>query len=194
MQPQDSPIKLTPEQENHINGLASVEQISAYLRQCAVDQGLVKQIDPTFAPDLLVDAAPGTAPKAFARTVVIQGQKFILEGGSEAELDRREIEARRVAETNDQPARDANGRFVKTADAEQQQQTVDKVELELKFRRGELTAAEFIEQSGAIKDALDEMGVSEILEERQGQKEIQSWQDATEKFLRSEDGGGLAWD
>ena len=32
------------------------------------------------------------------------------------------------------------------------------------------------------------MGVSEILEERQGQKEIQSWQDATEKFLRSEDG------
>ena len=195
--PQDSKIKLTAAQEAEINQMSSAEQISAYLRDCAVDQGLVRSFD-QFAPDMLVDVEPWTQPRKFARTVVIQNQKFILEGASEAELDRREIEARKVAEaqpTTDPPARDAAGRFVKqpmdAADAAQQR-FVDAADMQLKFQRGEITVQEYIERSGilaeAVEKALDEQGVSEILEERQCQKEIQSWQDATEKFLRSEEG------
>ena len=128
MRPSDSPIKLTAAQETEVSKLASVEEISSYLRNCAVDQGLVHAPDP-WAPDLLVDKEI-TAPKAFSRTVTIQGKNFVLEGASEGELDRQEISARQAAEAHvtDAPAkRDENGRFVKTTTTpeDEQQRAVD---------------------------------------------------------------------
>lgn len=150
-----------------------------------------------FNPDILIPVDPASIPqpKAFARTVVIQGQKFILEGGSESELDRREIEARKVAEAQptDQPVRDANGRFVKqptdAEDAAAQQRFVDAADLQLQFQRGEINVEEYLERSGvlgeAVEKALDERGVSEIVQERQGQKLQQSWESATAAFLEA---------
>jgi hypothetical protein len=150
-----------------------------------------------FNADVLIPAEPGTQPTKFARTVVIAGQKFILEGASESELDRREIEARKVAEgqqtqQQDEPARDSNGRFVKQTDAEEaaaQQRFVDAADLQLQFQRGELTVQEYLERSGvlaeAVEKALDEQGVSELVQERQGQKLQQSWESATAAFLEA---------
>lgn len=201
--PADSKIKLSAEQEAYINTLGSAEAISAYLRDVAVNQGLVRSFD-QFAPDMLVDVEPGTAPKRFAKTLKVAGETKLFEGDSELEVEKQanaflaDVFTKAAETTTDQPARDANGRFVKQptdADDAAQQRFVDAADLQLKFQRGEITVQEYLERSGmlaeAVEKALDEHGVSEIVQERQGQKEVQSWQEATDKFLRSE--AGVNW-
>ena len=62
-------------------------------------------------------------------------------------------------------------------------------DLQLAFQRGELTVEEYLERSGvlgeAVEKALDKTGISEIVQERQGQKLQQSWESATAAFLEA---------
>jgi hypothetical protein len=68
--------------------------------------------------------------------------------------------------------------------------TARKAELELNFRSGNITAAEYIEQSGAMSEYLASQGVpldqlKQVVEQTQMNSEAQSWADAVEDFKNS---------
>lgn len=144
-------------------------------------------------------AEAAALPQVFARTVTINGKDFNFEADSELELERMVNNAWAVASAltpdsrveptptvqQDEAARKA------AADAE----TARQAELELKFKRGEITTAQFLEQSGAIERHLAEKGLSvDKLKETVAQSEIsreqQSWADATKEFLATSDWPG----
>jgi hypothetical protein len=80
----------------------------------------------------------------------------------------------------------ARSRVVLVPQADQVQARVD---LELKFKRGEIGAKEFIEQSGAVKEYLTQQGVDlESLREATNTHFEQSWAAATDEFLNSPEG------
>jgi hypothetical protein len=196
--PENSAIRVTPEIEKHMQTLVSADEIKAYLAQVAVDQHLVER--DRFSPDLLIPTEPGTAPRAFAKTVIVNGVKHIIEGSTEAELLANETQFYR---TQLQPAstetqRDsATGRFVAKEDADKatQEELVRKSDLELKFKRGEISAADYLDQSGAIETFLATNGIDlEALkttsEEKAGQRLATTWESATAEFLKTSDWPG----
>ncbi|MGA7640072.1 MAG: hypothetical protein WCB00_24280 [Candidatus Acidiferrales bacterium] len=149
-----------------------------------------------FNPDVLIPVEPGTQPRRFAKVLTVNGQKKTFEGESELEVERQANQylSQVFTEANqhtDEPTRDSNGRFAKTAsdDAAAQQRFVDAADLQLQFQRGEINVEEYLERSGvlgeAVEKALDERGVSEIVQERQGQKLQQSWESATAAFIQA---------
>ncbi len=66
-------------------------------------------------------------------------------------------------------------------------------DLELKFKRGELSTQEFLEQSGAIAHYMASHGapleqIVQTVQEAQAQQEIESWRDAVQTFLTTASG------
>ncbi len=201
--PEQSAIKVTPDVEAKLTTLVSSDEIRAYLAEVAVEQQLVTR--DRFSPDILIPTEPGTAPRAFARVLNINGFKHTVEAPSEIELERR-VNAllRETFESGNTPGgaapgRDANtGRFVSAedrgkADEARQAEIVRQSELELKFKRGEFSTADYLSQSGAIEKHLADAGISvedlrASVAEKQGERFTQSWSEATEAFLKSPEG------
>ncbi len=198
--PEQSAIKVTPHVEAKLKTLVSSDEIRAYLAEVAVEQQLVTR--DRFSPDILIPTEPGTAPRAFARVLNINGFKHTVEAPSEIELERkinallRETFESRNTPSGAAPARDAStGRFASAedrgkADEARQAEIVRQSELELKFKRGELSTADYLARSGAIERHLESQGISvEELRastaEKQNQRFTQSWATATEEFLKS---------
>jgi len=153
------------------------------------------------AQGLVFDAASGqyrsTAPAAsttereFTRTEVIGGREFTFTGPSESALS-ASIEGAKVAaaEFENAQARDDSGRFVgRNADGDDGGAEIARqTELELQFRRGEISVKEYIEQSGAVTEFLESQGVPldelrEVAGLRQAHAFEQDWVAATETFL-----------
>lgn len=198
--PEQSAIKVTPDVEAKLTTLVSSDEIRAYLAEVAVEQQLVTR--DRFSPDILIPTEPGTAPRTFGRVLNINGFEHTVEAPSEIELERR-VNAllRETFESGNTPsgaapARDANtGRFVSAedrgkADEVRQAEILRQSEVELKFKRGELSTADYLARSGAIERHLESQGISvEELRtstaEKQNQRFTQSWATATEEFLKS---------
>jgi hypothetical protein len=93
-------------------------------------------------------------PTTFTRTETIGGKPITFEATSELELERAVQGALKAAAELQQPApveidyhkvgRDAAVRAAERAD------------LDLKFKRGEISTPEYLEQSGAVKDYLEQ--------------------------------------
>jgi hypothetical protein len=147
-------------------------------------------------------AAAAATPAAvvetkFERTENIGGRDFEFVADSQAELDQMIINAYRVAYTvrEDAPASavvpevDPNVLAQQLADKEAAD-IARQAELELKFKRGELSASDYLEQSGAVAAYLEKQGVplAELkasLEQNRGASFERSWADSTSDFLKS---------
>jgi len=190
--PQDSRIKVDAALEEQIHDATNVEQLKAILREQALAQHL-------YVPDALnasvlheVDVA---APR-FAKTVEIGGVKHVIEGASELEVEQKLGEFYRTtfqqpAETTEQ-ARNERGQFTAAQgkiDEAEQLEVLAKAELELKFKRGELSTDDYLTQSGAIERHLAEQGVSmESLRDASANQLRASWEQATSEFQQTEEG------
>jgi hypothetical protein len=89
----------------------------------------------------------------------------------------------------ERPRDSESGRFV----AARTDDPVAAADLELKFKRGELSSQEYLEQSGSIRTYLESQGVPieelrDSVDRNRAQSEIQSWQQATAEFLNSPEG------
>jgi hypothetical protein len=86
------------------------------------------------------------------------------------------------------PARDTQGRFT----AEQgraDEDTFAKADLELKFKRGDISTDEYLAQSGAIERHLAAQGISvDALRETTNKAYEGEWVNATNEFIRSPQG------
>jgi hypothetical protein len=195
-----SAIKVTPALEEALKN-ADASQIATIMQQARLDQNLVR---PDWDPSFLIPVEPSAAPRKFARSITVDGQKRIVESDSELELERsigdyfRALQgaqetnpARQQQQTIEQP-RNERGEFVSAKDADRanQLEIVRRTELGLKFRRGEIDPATYLEESGAVADYLAKQGVplEELkaqVAEKQSERFTQSWADATDEFLRS---------
>jgi hypothetical protein len=129
----------------------------------------------------------------FTRTEVIGGKEFTFEAATELELERAVNNALKIAYAVQTPAEaSAVAAVVDPTVAQQaaEEAAEAKVELELKFKRGEIDAATYIEQSGAMTAYLAKQGIPvealrDAVTHNQETAETQSWAEATEEFLHS---------
>jgi len=193
--PENSAIRITPEVEEALK-TASFEEIKTIMARAAVEQGLVTP--DKYDPNVLLptELAFAAQPQRFAKTVTVDGTKHVIEGDSEIDLSRKEIEFYRTqmqqpTTTKTESVRDEQGRF--TSPADQNQNAFQRAELELKFKRGEISTLDYLEQSGAMESYLAKQGIpleelQASVEEKQDQRAVQSWADATNEFLNSPEG------
>jgi hypothetical protein len=193
-QPSDNPVKIDAALEQKIKDAPSSEVIAQLLKDAYVAQNLAQgdPFDATFlTPTALAENFP--QPKRFARKV--DGQ--IFEGNSELEVERAIADYMRTKiaqpETRTEVARDDKGRFT----AEQgPENAVAKAELELRFKRGDISTEEYLTQSGAIENYLAQQGIplsdlkATVAEKQEVKMYEQSWAQATEQFLN---GAGSDW-
>lgn len=155
------------------------------------------------AADEKVAAEKVVASKAapFSRTETIGGKEFTFEADSEIELERAVSNAFKVAYSVREP--EHKEEVVATPDpavvaAAAQKEAEDKAalkaDLELKWKRGEISAADYIDQSGAMDEYLAKKGVplealKAAVDKNQTEQFTNSWAQATEEFLHSPAGG-----
>jgi hypothetical protein len=148
------------------------------------------------------EAAEGATEtdKRFSRTEVIGGKEFTFEAASELELERAVNNAFKVAYALQEPVAETvqTEPVVDAAEAERvaAAQATERADLELKFKRGEITTADYLERSGAVDDYLAKKGVpidaiKTTIEDTDNKNFEKSWADATEEFLRS--AAGADW-
>ena len=144
------------------------------------------------------DAKAAETPADFSRTETIGGREFAFTATSELELERMITQAYKVA-YGVQPTQTVPD-VVEVSDADKAAiaaaQAAEKAELELKFKRGDISASEYIEQSGAIKEYLEKVGIPldelrNTVEQGRNKAFEQSWEQATEEFLHS--AAGADW-
>jgi len=194
--PESSAIRMTPALEKEISE-ALPEQIKAILGRAAYEQGLV--VPDAANPQILHPTAlAANAPRKFAKYVTVDGQRHLLEGGSPEELANAETDLYQqlFEKSDDGQARDSQGRFVAeptaAEKAAQELATANRAELELKFKRGDITAEQYLEQSGAIGTYLENHGIlPEALATVSDALYQNTWAQATEQFLNSE--SGASW-
>jgi hypothetical protein len=103
--------------------------------------------------------------------------------------------AQHQQQQNDEPARDRDGRYTaepakdaKLSDAEEQK-AADRAMLDLKFKRGEIDTVAYLEQSGAMRDYLqNNLGIDVNAHQSQAKSDaayIQSWEDASVTFKQN---------
>jgi hypothetical protein len=180
-----SSIKVTKSLEEQLQGVTNSEQIKEIMKEAAISQKLAHR---DWDESILVPNELGTAPRGFARAVTIDGTKHVVEGATEIELEKAVGVLYRAATTQqtEQPRNDL-GRFVSAEDA------AATADLELAFKRGDISASEYLQRSGAVADYLAKQGVpledlQEAVAEQQGARLNSSWQEATETFLKSSAG------
>lgn len=143
--------------------------------------------------DAVAAAAAAASKTPIIRKETIDGQEFTFEGESDIEVERMVTNALKVAAAlrtrAEVPAPDPAAEEAARVAAEQAAaaKAAAKVELEVKFKRGEISTQEYIEQSGAITDYLDKHGIP--LEDLKSSVEAnrlrsleQSWEQATNVF------------
>lgn len=193
--PEQSAIAVSLELENTLKA-ASFEEIKEHLKNAAIAQGLAhREWDET----IITPNEPGTVPRAYGRTITVNGKSTIITGDSELALERavgefyRETFAGQPAVTEStEPERDSAGRFVAAKTPEEQAaEDARRLSLEAEFRLGHLSTSQFLEQSGLLQEEIEKtMGVPvetlrEVVQEKEGEKFTQSWERATTVFLNS---------
>ena len=145
------------------------------------------------------DANP--IPTTFTRTELIGGKEFTFEAGNELELERMVNNAYKIAyavrENEPQPTQQTVDPAIAIAAQKkaEEEAAVFQADLELKFKRGEITPADYIKQSGAMEKYLADQGVplealKAAVNQTQSTAEEQSWANAVEDF---KSGPGKDW-
>jgi hypothetical protein len=193
--PENSAIRTDTTLEQQIAG-ADFETIKEILHNAAVQQNLVTR--DIYDQSVLLPterAAAGSSPQKYSQVVTIDGKKTVLESPTYEGLQQqvealyRQVFSQPATQQQQTPARDTQGRFT----AEQgraDENLAARVELELEFKRGSISASEYLERSGAVADYLQKQGVPleavrEIVEQKQGQQFEKSWEQAAAEFVQS---------
>ena len=187
--------------EKAVAQCSTAAEISELMKKRAVTAGLVRR--DLYSPDVLIPVEPGTQPRGYARSLIVNGEKVIIEGRSESELNANEAAFYRktfsgtdhaVATEPTQPRDAASGRFrspAETVVTEEQRRG-----LELDYQLGRITLNEYLEKTNAVGQYLENAGVplaelQATVAEKQDERVTQSWAQATEEFLHS--AAGADW-
>jgi hypothetical protein len=135
-------------------------------------------------------AASGT----ISRTIKIAGVDVTFSDSNLPALEAQISAALQTAAANGggtQP-RGADGKFT----SRREMSLAEKTELDLKFRRGEISTPDFLKQSGALDEAFATMAKAKLgvdVEELEKNRQTQNvWAEATQKWLNSPE--GEKWD
>jgi hypothetical protein len=191
----DSAIRMTAQLEKEISE-ALPDQIKSIMARAAIEQSLVTA-DP-YNPQLLHPTELADhSPRKFGKVVSINGVKYAIEGRSPEELANAETslyqQVLEGGDNNNEQARDAQGRFVREQTPEEKAaselEVAKRADLELAWKRGDITAEQYLEKSGAINTYLTEHGMNpDALATVSDAIYQNTWQAATEQFLNSEAG------
>jgi hypothetical protein len=182
---------------------ASFEEIKEMMIQRAVDLGIFKREND---PSILTPVEqPATAPRK-AKSITVNSVTKVIEGADDAEVTALELEYLRSLATtssNEKP-RSPDGRFTaehgrsdenaaRAEEADAAAEIIRKSNLELAFKRGEISASDYIDQSGAVASYLEKQGVpiDELkaqVEEKSNKKYEAGWEAATKEFLATTPG------
>ena len=179
--PESSAIRTTPDIERRLSECTNSEQIKAIMAEAALAQGLVT-LDALNPSVMIPTELANHASQAFAKTLMINGQKFIVESPTEDGLVAAELEKMREifgqSDASQDQARDANtGRFVSKTDKEQEEsEQVRLAELERSYKTGAITLDDYLVQSGAV---------DRVIQKRQQEQTatVNDWTEATSTFL-----------
>lgn len=178
-----SPIVVTPELEAAVAACATPGEIAGVMRDFAIKQG-VAQINAD--GEVVPTALTANPPQKFGGYVTVDGRKTYVEGSSPEEYQAKLREVMSPQATAQQ-TRDERGRFVEQRATEQPtdaERAAAQADLELRFKRGEISTDQYIAQSGAIDRYLESQGVSmDSLRETSNVAFQKSWADATSEFL-----------
>jgi DNA gyrase inhibitor GyrI len=173
-----------------INKAQTFEDLRALLENATVRSGIAER-DPQTGQfvrrDPLISAAQTVAPaeEEVTKTEVIGGREFTFTGTA-GDVAKAVADAYRVAEAVTEAAEapaPITPRSVRAkTQAEREREICDRTELDLQFRRGELTTAEYLDRTNAIGEYLAEKGFD--VQEAASRQFEQSWAQATESFLR----------
>jgi hypothetical protein len=185
---------MTPALEKEISE-ALPDQIKSIMARAALEQALVTP-DP-YNPSLLHPTALADhAPRKFGKYITINSTKYLVEGASPEELANAETSLYEQVlgqGDNNEQARDAQGRFVHEPTPEEKAagelEASNRADLELRFKRGDITAEQYLEQSGAVATYLQNHGMDpEALIAVSDLVYTNTWAQSTEAFLNSEAG------
>ena len=135
-------------------------------------------------------AAAEVEDTVYTKTEVIRGKEFTFEAGSELELQNMITNAYRVADAVQAVPAEvvvAPVQTQATKEPTEAERAAAHAELELKFKRGDITIEQYMEQSGAVKTYLANQGISVeklkgAVEKTEADEFTQSWQQASETF------------
>lgn len=198
-------IEMNQDVTKAIQDATSPEAIRAAIfaeaeRQTAATQDAVNTkaaADKVAADKVIADAAAASASAGFSRVEVIGGKEFTFEAETELEIERMVSNALKVAYAfqSTEPVVAAADPSVKVAadKAAADAAVADaaaRADLDLQFKSGTISAADYIQRSGAVKDYLAKEGISvdalkRTVETTQDAAEAQSWGQAVETFLNT---------
>lgn len=205
-----SPLVITPELEKQLAASLDPETMKA-LVQTEIERQAGEKVrldaeqaaaEKTRVDQAAADAA-ATTDSPFSCDEVIGGRQFHFDASSELELAQLRLNAHRVADSLREPTETTQ--VQQTQDYRPTQAEIEadaaaraaaKADLELKFKRGEIDTAAYLEQSGAMDEYLEKRGISvqtlkDVVENVNSNAERQSWAEATAQFLNSP--GGEDW-
>jgi hypothetical protein len=133
---------------------------------------------------------PAAAAGSVSRTVTIAGRSQVFTAGTILDLERAigvALQAA-IADGRSTQPRGTDGKFV----SRREMNPAEKVELDLRFRRGEINAADYLKQSGELETAFstfakDKLGV-DLDQLATDQQTSDTWRTVTEQWLRSPEG------
>src|SRR6266566_2133122 len=177
--------------DTDINKAASFEDIRSLLENATSRSGIADR-DPITGQfvrrDPLTPAAQTVVPaeeEQVTKVETIGGTEFTFTGTA-LEVERAISDAYKVAEAVQTVEPPVTPRSVRAAQAKTQAEIerdiCDRTELDLQFRRGQLTTAEYLDRTNAIGEYLEAKGFDV---EAAAHKQFEtSWASATEIFLR----------
>jgi hypothetical protein len=183
-----------------ISECLNVEQMKTVRDEFLLKKNLARPDE--FNADVLIPIEQPATTGRVAHRITIDGESHIFEGANEAEASAAELAFLRTLPTTAAQPRDDAGRFFRTAQGAADEAAAAKeeaeairisnaAELELRFKRSEVSAAEYLEQSGAIEKHLEKQGISvDALKAQSAQMAastayVATWKEATSAFLRS---------
>lgn len=173
----------SPELVEALKQANSIEHMKEVNRQWYVEHGGERD---RFNPDkILLDnfKAPDESTGTVSRVVPIGGVKRLFTASSILELERSIGEALQAvdaaANAGTQP-RGEDGKFV----SRREMNAAEKVELDLRFRRGEISAPEYLKQSGELEQAVETFAKEKMGFDPEANFH-KTWAAATEEFLKS---------
>jgi hypothetical protein len=182
--PDDSRIKLTAEQEAHVATL-DPESMKSYFRDLAVSAGYVsRDLDPNC---LIENEGVESKSAQFTKRMTINGKTVEFAADTELAVEQQATEYLKSLQASREEEIPATRQA--TVETESAEQVQNRVELELAFKRGTLSAKEYIEQSGVLDGYLRDHGVSiESLQSASATHFEQSWKSATDEWMATPEG------
>ncbi len=196
--PEQSAIKMTPELEAKIAAAPDAQAIKTLMHDAAIAQNLVAKdpYDRDGKDWFGYTPVQQPIPQGEVRVVIVNGQKHILEGASQDELQHKELELMRSIfnkPADNSQQRDSQGRFI-SAEARAAQAVLDAAAGDAAARDAARIAAASVDpaadaESAIVRRSLENQGISveelkAFSDEKKSERYASTWQAAGEQFQK----------